>query len=70
MVRGDEGWIAGKKGVKELDNRTFDILIDGHRIATQKLNASKPGQFVDVTYDIPVDLTKGKQKVTVKFQAP
>ena len=53
----------------DTDNRTFDILIDGHRIATQKLNASKPGQFMDVTYDIPVDLTKGKQKVTVKFQA-
>lgn len=24
---------------------------------------------MDVTYDIPADLTKGKQNVTVKFQA-
>ena len=47
----------------------YDILIDGRKIATQKLNASKPGQFMDVTYDVPPDLTKGKQKVTVKFQA-
>jgi hypothetical protein len=53
----------------DADNRTFDILINGHKIATQKLNASKPGRFMDVTYDIPADLTKGKQNVTVKFQA-
>ena len=53
----------------DTDNRTFDILINGQKIATQKLNASKPGQFMDVTYNIPASLTKGKQKVTVKFQA-
>lgn len=50
-------------------NRVFDILIDGHRLATQRLNAPKPGKFTDVTYAVPIDLTKGKQKVTVKFQA-
>ncbi|KPK45792.1 MAG: hypothetical protein AMK72_10540 [Planctomycetes bacterium SM23_25] len=53
----------------DTDNRTFDILIDGRKIATQKLNASKPGRFMDMTYKIPAHLTKGKQKVTVKFQA-
>ena len=53
----------------DTDNRTFDILIDGRKIATQKLNASKPSQFMDVTYDIPADVTEGKQNVTVKFQA-
>ncbi len=50
-------------------NRVFDILIDGKKIATQKLNRNKPGEFIDVTYAVPVDLTKGKKKVTVKFQA-
>ena len=51
------------------NGRDFDILIDGRKVATQKLNASKPGKFMDVTYAVPADLTKGKQKVTVKFQA-
>jgi len=50
-------------------NRVFDILIDGRKIATQRLTALKPGEFTDVTYAVPIDLTKGKQKVTVKFQA-
>jgi hypothetical protein len=50
-------------------NRVFDILIDGQKVATQKLNSPKPGEFMDVTYTIPSDLTKGKEKVTVKFQA-
>ena len=49
-------------------NRIFDILIDGRRIVTQELTGSKPGNFIDVTCDVPADLTKGKQKVTVKFQ--
>jgi hypothetical protein len=50
-------------------NRVFDILVDGRKIATQKLTAPKPGKFTDVTYAVPANLTKGKQKVTVKFQA-
>jgi len=49
--------------------RVFDILIDDKKIATQRLNGAKRGQFMDVSYAIPSDLTKGKKKVTVKFQA-
>jgi len=49
--------------------RTFDILIDGVKIATQSLNDNRPGEFFDVTYPIPVELTRGKEKVTVKLQA-
>lgn len=53
----------------DVGNRVFDILVANQKIATQKLNAPKPGKFTDVTYNIPASLTKGKQKVTVKFQA-
>jgi DUF1680 family protein len=49
--------------------RTFDILIDGTKIATQSLNNDRPGEFFDVAYPVPIELTKGKQKVTVKLQA-
>ena len=49
--------------------RVFDILVDGKVIATQRLQLNKPGQFFDVTYPIPIELTKGKEKVTVRFQA-
>lgn len=49
--------------------RTFDILVDGVKIATQTLNNDKPGQFFDVVYSIPGQLIDGKQKVTVRFQA-
>ncbi|HOW64594.1 MAG TPA: glycoside hydrolase family 127 protein [Candidatus Paceibacterota bacterium] len=53
----------------ETGQRKFDILIDDARIATQTLNQDKPGKFFDVTYPVPKELTQGKQKVTVKFQA-
>ncbi|NQU24505.1 MAG: glycoside hydrolase family 127 protein, partial [Candidatus Nealsonbacteria bacterium] len=50
--------------------RTFDVQIDGRKIATQTLNKQKPGEFYDVTYPIPEDLAKNKDKITVRFQAP
>lgn len=49
--------------------RTFDILIDGTKIATQVVNVNRPGDFFDVEYKIPPELIKGKKKVAVKFQA-
>lgn len=49
--------------------RTFDILVDGQKIATQSLDHNQPGEFFDVAYPIPEQLTKGKQRITVRFQA-
>ncbi len=53
----------------ESGERNFDILVDGTKIASQKLLHNQPGKFWDATYPIPTDLTQGKQKVTVKLQA-
>ena len=50
-------------------DREFDILLDGAKIATQKLENNKPGQFYDQTYPLPQKLTEGKTKVNVRFQA-
>lgn len=48
--------------------RAFDILIDGQKIATQELEALKPGQFIDIDYPVPEALTRGKASVVVRFQ--
>ncbi len=50
--------------------RVFDIVVEGKKIATQRLNANAPGRFFEVEYEIPFDLTRGKKKITVRFQAP
>jgi len=49
--------------------RTFDILVDDKKIATQRLNRNQPGKFFDVQYKIPAELTRSKNKITVKFQS-
>lgn len=49
--------------------REFDLLIDGTKIATERLENSRPGVFYDRAYLIPAELTKGKERVTVRFQA-
>lgn len=50
-------------------SRTFDVLVEGRKIATQTLDNNQPGRFFDVTYPIPEDLTRNRQTVTVRFQA-
>jgi uncharacterized protein len=50
-------------------SRVFDIVVDGTIIATQTLNNNAPGQFFDVEYAIPENLTSNKTQVTVTFQA-
>ena len=48
--------------------RNFDVLVDGEKIATQKLLRNQPGKFFDVDYPLPAERTEGKTRVTVKFQ--
>jgi hypothetical protein len=49
-------------------SRAFDVLVDGEKIATQRLEIH-PTEMFDVEYKLPEQLTRGKQKITVKFQA-
>ena len=48
--------------------RTFEILVDGRRIAQERFDQSSVSRFVDREYPLPADLVSGKQKVTVRFQ--
>jgi len=48
--------------------RQFDILVDGEKLATERLTASHPGVYFDQSYPLPAALTKGKQKVTLRLQ--
>lgn len=48
---------------------TFEILVDGQRVAEQTVERSMPARFYDVEYAIPAQLVRGKQRVTVRFQA-
>jgi len=50
----------------------FDVLVDGTKVGEQTMERRTPEQdirFFDVKYPLPLDLVKGKQKVTVRFQA-
>lgn len=49
--------------------RSFQILVDGQKLADVSRPASSEPVFDDVEYRIPAELVKGKTKVTVRFQA-
>jgi len=48
--------------------RTFDVLVDGRKMATVTLNNKKPGEFFEEGYKLPKTLIQGKDKVTIRLQ--
>ena len=57
--------VRGRKG-------GVDVLVDGAKVGEQTMDRRTPEQdlrFFDVKYPLPLDIVKGKQKVTVRFQA-
>ena len=50
-------------------NRHYDILVDGTVIATPHPEQRAPGGYADVVYPIPLELTRGKNHVTIRWQA-
>jgi len=50
-------------------SRTFDILAGEQVIATENISNIKDGQFINITYDIPEEITYSKRKVTITFKA-
>jgi len=48
--------------------RHFDVLVDGEKLATERLTASHPGTYFDQIYPLSSDLTHGKEKITFKVQ--
>lgn len=51
----------------KLYQRNFHILIDGYKIAHEKLKENKPHSLFHVFYEIPKNLTLNKEKIEVKF---
>lgn len=49
-------------------SKTFDILADETKIATENISGKKDGEFIDVEYNLPAELTAEKEKVTIKFK--
>jgi hypothetical protein len=53
---------------QESGRRTFDVLVDGERVATTSLGDTGKAEFYDVETPIPAELTRGRERVTVRFQ--
>lgn len=48
--------------------RTFDVLLDGAKLATQTLNNNKPNELFVVEYAVPRELAAGKSAAELRFQ--
>jgi hypothetical protein len=50
-------------------SKTFDILIDGVKLVTENISLKKDGQFIFEEYALPEEMTRGKDKITIRFEA-
>jgi hypothetical protein len=48
-------------------SKTFDILIDDTKIATENISGKKDGEFIDVQYTIPEEITGSRDRITITF---
>ncbi|MCY4398307.1 MAG: glycoside hydrolase family 127 protein [Gemmatimonadetes bacterium] len=48
---------------------SFEIIVDGTRVAEAEVDRSEPPRFFDVEYPIPAEVVEGKESVTVRLQA-
>ena len=47
--------------------RFFHILVEGERIASQRLDGQDPGEFINRSYPIPEELSRGKNELRLRF---
>ncbi len=47
----------------------FNVLVNGTKVGSEQLHHEKPGEFIYRTYSIPLELTTGKDKATVRFES-
>ncbi|WP_170111405.1 glycoside hydrolase family 127 protein [Mangrovibacterium marinum] len=48
-------------------SHTFDIVVEGQKIATENITNKAPGKFIDETYKLPLGLTNGKKRIKVEL---
>ena len=50
-------------------SRAFEVLVEGRRVGEQAFEPSSVSRFFDVEYAIPQSLSRGKDRIEVRFQA-
>jgi hypothetical protein len=51
----------------DADRGVLDILVEDRKIGEQRLAREHPGVFFESSHAIPVELTRGKQEVRIRF---
>lgn len=46
----------------------FKIFVEGKQLAEEKIKPASPSRFFNVEYPLPQELTRGKTKITVRFE--
>lgn len=50
-------------------DRKFDVSADGKTIATVDWKGGKTGKFYDHIYPLPIEITKGKNQISIRIEA-
>lgn len=50
-------------------NRSFDLLVDGTKFASETVNRLSPNEYCNKHYVIPINLTTSKNKINIRLQS-
>jgi hypothetical protein len=50
-------------------NRRLLVLVEGTAIASERFDGDRGDAFIEQSYEIPIELTRGKSSVVVRFEA-
>ncbi|MBV5314977.1 MAG: glycoside hydrolase family 127 protein [Prolixibacteraceae bacterium] len=67
-VKADEAQLLMASFYGNVGSRSFSIFVDGKYLTTETIHWMGD-RFVDKSYPIPIDMTKGKELVRIRFQA-
>ena len=49
-------------------DRRFDIEVEGRRIASERLDGERAGEFIERDYPLPTELLTGKSRIRIRIQ--
>ena len=49
-------------------DREFEVIVNGRKLATQKLDGGKPGTYFEASHPLPEECLSGQQNLNVRFQ--
>ena len=68
LIKGNRAALAVEYWGGSTGAKTFDVFADGQLFATENITDKKQGEFIDILYQLPDEISMNKDKVVISFK--